>query len=587
LIKPIKMPFITKLDFSNNRQVKQYPETLTQLSGATSFGLPFGLLIKGPNLTTSAATQTLTNLVSTFSGNTGTTIFNWYDPNMALAYPELSAITPTNSATTQNTGQVYTGSSSTTIDGNLVNLTYSGVSFDLTPVSVVSLGGGAYSGTVHTNTLLYLSAGTLDFTGRTIWVDVSGITRTQDLIITDSPSVGYVWSCVSSEGLGAWQPISGVTASTAFWSASTGTHAIVMNNSNSLASNTNALAEGYNTTASGTYSHAEGYYTIASGQGSHAEGYGPEAKVTASGQGSHAEGYSTTASGQGSHSEGRLTKAIGLYSHAGGNVSIASGTTSFVHGSGSQANGTSTIVLGDNITGSQSHYTYVESLNISTVASSAFVNQIRIDGSGNLTTNTSDRRLKENISPLTDSLNKIKQLSGVTYQWIDRVAGGDDVRIGFIAQDVESVDPRLVFTNKVDGYMGIHSDSIIPMLVEAVKELSSGSSTNGSVYLETQTILAEDNDIQLNYSGTQETAIGGGIRVLHALGNGNEAEFITDSEGNWVTNNDLKPKSLSIPTYTPSSSEDTYGNEGNITRDDNYLYVKTSSGWKRSILEIF
>ena len=549
------MPFITKLDFSNNRQVKQYPETLTQLSGATSFGLPFGLLISGPNLTTSAATQTLTNLVSTFSGNTGTTIFSWYDPNMALAYPELSAITPTNSATTQNTGQVYTGSSSTTIDGNLVNLTYSGVSFDLTPVSVVSLGGGAYSGTVHTNTLLYLSADTLDFTGRTIWVDVSGITRTKDLIITDTPQIGYVWTCVDSEGLGAWTPLSGT--SSGYWSATTlsAHNGIVVINTGSVALGQYSLCEGYQTNTTGIASHAEGTQTLAGGVVSHAEG--------------------------------AYTSAMGDYSHSGGILSTASGQTSFVHGSGSTAIGIATIVLGNNITGSSNNYTYVESLNIKTVASSAFVNQIRIDGSGNLTTNTSDRRLKENISPLTDSLNKIKQLSGVTYQWIDRVAGGDDVRIGFIAQDVESVDPRLVFTNKVDGYMGIHSDSIIPMLVEAVKELSSGSSTNGSVYLETQTILAEDNDIQLNYNGTQETAIGGGIRVLHALGNGNEAEFITDAEGNWVTNNDLKPKSLSIPTYTPSSSEDTYGNEGNITRDDNYLYVKTSSGWKRSSLESF
>jgi hypothetical protein len=32
------MAFITKIDFSNNRQVKQ--QTNTSLSGSTSFGLP-------------------------------------------------------------------------------------------------------------------------------------------------------------------------------------------------------------------------------------------------------------------------------------------------------------------------------------------------------------------------------------------------------------------------------------------------------------------------------------------------------------------------------------------------------------------
>jgi hypothetical protein len=300
-----------------------------------------------------------------------------------------------------------------------------------------------------------------------------------------------------------------------------------------------------------------------------------------------AEGYATTANGDYSHVEGSYNTAIGDNSHAGGSQSTASGNTSFVHGSGSNAGGSSTIVLGDGIIGTQSNYTYVESLNIKTVGSGAFANDIRIAANGNLTTNTSDERLKENILPLTDSLNKIKQLNGVSYQWKDRSAGGDDIRIGFIAQQVESVEPLLVFTNKVDSYKGIHIDSIIPMLVEAVKELSSGSITNTNTYIETQSIIAEDNNIDLNYDGNTQTAIGGGIRVLHALGQDISAELLIDSEGNWVTNNDLKPNALTVPVYTPKSSLDSFGNEGNITRDDNFMYVKTSMGWRRSNLESF
>jgi hypothetical protein len=52
---------------------------------------------------------------------------------------------------------------------------------------------------------------------------------------------------------------------TTYWSASTGTNAIVMSNSNSLASGTNSLAEGLNTTAGGVYSHAGGYNSTANG----------------------------------------------------------------------------------------------------------------------------------------------------------------------------------------------------------------------------------------------------------------------------------------------------------------------------------
>jgi hypothetical protein len=534
------MPFITKLDFSNNRQVKQNIETNTSLSGSTTFGVPFSYLPTGASPTTSAVTISYSGLVSTFSGNSGNTIYTWYDNSMNLALSRLSALTPTISATTQNTGIVFTpATSTTTVDGNLVNLTYTGVSFDLVPISFYNLGSGNYSGSVHTNILEILNAGALDYSGRTIWVDVSGVTRTKELIVTKNPGIGYALICVDAEGRVAFGPVSG--ASTSYWTSGSGTGAIYVISGGNAANGDYSLAEGYATTANGDYSHVEGSYNT----------------------------------------------AIGDNSHAGGSQSTASGNTSFVHGSGSNAGGSSTIVLGDGIIGTQSNYTYVESLNIKTVGSSAFANDIRIAANGNLTTNTSDERLKENILPLTDSLNKIKQLNGVSYQWKDRSAGGDDIRIGFIAQQVESVEPLLVFTNKVDSYKGIHIDSIIPMLVEAVKELSSGSITNTNTYIETQSIIAEDNNIDLNYDGNTQTAIGGGIRVLHALGQDISAELLIDSEGNWVTNNDLKPNALTVPVYTPKSSLDSFGNEGNITRDDNFMYVKTSMGWRRSNLESF
>jgi len=39
--------------------------------------------------------------------------------------------------------------------------------------------------------------------------------------------------------------------------------------------------------------------------------------------------------------------------------------------------------------------------------------------------------------------------------------------------------------------------------------------------------------------------------------------------------------------YTPTSSSDTNGNEGDVSWDDNYLYIKTSTGWKRTTLSSF
>ncbi len=95
------MPFLTKIDISNNRQAKQHPETITVFSGGTSFGVPFSALTTGPNLYTSGVTQKLNNIVSSFSGNNLTTIYSWYDSRMSLAYSNLSPLTPSNSASTQ------------------------------------------------------------------------------------------------------------------------------------------------------------------------------------------------------------------------------------------------------------------------------------------------------------------------------------------------------------------------------------------------------------------------------------------------------------------------------------------------------
>jgi hypothetical protein len=224
---------------------------------------------------------------------------------------------------------------------------------------------------------------------------------------------------------------------------------------------------------------------------------------------------------------------------------------------------------------------------IRSIGSSASSGALHYTADGTLTTNTSDERLKTNIITLTGALDKVNQLRGVTYNWTENPNG--DARIGFIAQEVNAVVPELTFTNpnSPENYMGVHYDNVTALLVEAVKELSSGVTTSNNTHLETQTILAEDNNIELNFNGTQQTALGGGLTVLHAKGQGLSSDLITDTNGNFVTNNDFKPQALTIPLYTPTSSNDTAGSEGNITRDDNYLYVKSSNKWKRVKLEEF
>ena len=48
-----------------------------------------------------------------------------------------------------------------------------------------------------------------------------------------------------------------------------------------------------------------------------------------------------------------------------------------------------------------------------------------------------------------------------------------EIKIGFIAQEVQKVIPELVFVNPADGFYGVNYAEMTAVLVEAVKELKS------------------------------------------------------------------------------------------------------------------
>jgi hypothetical protein len=102
------------------------------------------------------------------------------------------------------------------------------------------------------------------------------------------------------------------------------------------------------------------------------------------------------------------------------------------------------------------------------------VNRLTLDTSSNLTatgnvTAFSDIRLKENIEIITDALNKIKQIKGITYTRKDLADGARHA--GVIAQEVEAVLPEVV-TATEDGTKTVAYGNLTSLLIEAVKELS-------------------------------------------------------------------------------------------------------------------
>jgi hypothetical protein len=118
--------------------------------------------------------------------------------------------------------------------------------------------------------------------------------------------------------------------------------------------------------------------------------------------------------------------------------------------------------------------------------------------------NTSDARLKTNVTPIDSPLASLRQLHGYRYEWTDaalsrftkecgsqlsagpgasaadtealRDAERENVRrqlatpqVGVIAQEVEAVLPEAVAID-ADGYKGVNYSQLIPLLIEAAKE---------------------------------------------------------------------------------------------------------------------
>ena len=81
---------------------------------------------------------------------------------------------------------------------------------------------------------------------------------------------------------------------------------------------------------------------------------------------------------------------------------------------------------------------------------------------------SSDERLKDNITPLSDAINKINQIGGYEFDWNSNSShSGHDV--GVIAQEIEKVLPEVV-TTRDNGYKAVRYEKIVALLINAIKE---------------------------------------------------------------------------------------------------------------------
>jgi hypothetical protein len=175
--------------------------------------------------------------------------------------------------------------------------------------------------------------------------------------------------------------------------------------------------------------------------------------------------------------------------------SISTGTIANARTTAASANGASTIVARDasgnftagTITASLTGNASGSAATFTSTSQNSQFNSIGVGTAGSTTageiraTNnvtayySSDERLKDNVKVISNALAKVLQIRGVEFDWnnLKDPEDGYFVRkhdVGVIAQEIEKVLPEVVAIRE-DGIKAVKYDRIIPLLIEAIKEL--------------------------------------------------------------------------------------------------------------------
>jgi len=95
----------------------------------------------------------------------------------------------------------------------------------------------------------------------------------------------------------------------------------------------------------------------------------------------------------------------------------------------------------------------------------------QIEASGDVIAfGSSDERLKDNITPISEPLYKLSKVGGYTFDWNDKQDTYKGHDVGVIAQEIEEVLPQVV-TTRGNGYKAVKYEKIVPLLIESIKEL--------------------------------------------------------------------------------------------------------------------
>ena len=168
-----------------------------------------------------------------------------------------------------------------------------------------------------------------------------------------------------------------------------------------------------------------------------------------------------------------------------GDVTITATNTTYSAGTGLSLSGTTfnnTITNNNQLTNGAGYTTY-SSNQATNNNSNVHFEGLMVGQTSGSTANTircvgdvvayysSDERLKDNITPIKNSLEKVGQLKGYEFDWNDKQEVYEGHDVGVIAQEVEKVVPEIVETREHDGYKAVKYEKLVPLLINAINEL--------------------------------------------------------------------------------------------------------------------
>jgi hypothetical protein len=111
---------------------------------------------------------------------------------------------------------------------------------------------------------------------------------------------------------------------------------------------------------------------------------------------------------------------------------------------------------------------------------------------GSLSQN-SDKRYKENINPIENSLEKINNITGYYYNMIDDT--NKNRKMGLLAQDLNEVFPESISYNKDDDKYSVSYSMLIAPLINSIKELTEINKNQDKKILELQHKLEKQEEL--------------------------------------------------------------------------------------------